>query len=99
MKRENLIAALEFCSSFNIELDFLESLEEYGLIELENIEETIYIHENQLSDLERIARLHYDLDINIEGIETIIDLLHKSEDLRHEIESLRNRLRFYEDIS
>jgi hypothetical protein len=98
MKRENFIEALEFCSSFNIEFDFLESLKDYGLIELENIEETVYIPENQLSDLERIVRLHYDLDINIEGIETVIDLLHKSEELKNEIEFLRNRLRFYEDI-
>lgn len=98
MKKENYIEALEFCSSFNIELNFLESLREYGLIELENIEEVIYIPEDQLSDLERIVRLHYDLDINLEGIETIINLLHKSEELRHEIESLKNKLRFYEDI-
>jgi CRISPR/Cas system-associated protein Cas10 (large subunit of type III CRISPR-Cas system) len=99
MTRENYIVALEFCSSFNIELNFLESLNEYGLIQLENIEETIYIPGNQLSDLERMVRLHYDLNINIEGIETIINLLHKTDELRNEIENLRNRLGFYEDIT
>jgi hypothetical protein len=99
MKRENYIVALEFCSSFNIEFKFLESLNEYGLIELENIEEIFYIPDNQLSDLEKMVRLHYDLDINVEGIETIINLLHKTDELRHEIENLRNRLGFYEDIT
>lgn len=99
MKRENFIAALEFCESFNIELAFLENLREYGLIELENIDEIIYIPENQLGDLERMVRLYYDLEINLEGIGTIINMLHRSEELQHEIEILRNRLRFYEDVS
>jgi hypothetical protein len=74
------------------------SLKEYGLIELENIDEIIYIPENQLGDLERIVRMYYDLEINLQGIETIINLLQRSEELRNEIVSLKNRLRFYEDL-
>jgi hypothetical protein len=98
MKKENFVIAVEFCSGHNIDLSFLETLNKSGLIEFQNIEETIYIHENQLQELEKILIFYYDLDINLEGIETIIYLLHRSEDLQNEINNLRNRLRFYEDI-
>lgn len=99
MKKENFIMAVEFCSGHNIDLSFLETLNKSGLIELENIDETIYINENQLQELEKILTFYYDLDINLEGIETIIHLLHRSEELQIELTNLRNRLRFYEDIS
>lgn len=98
MKKENFIAAIEFCSSHNIELSFLNILNENGLIHIENIDETSYIHESQLPELEKIVRFYYELEINLEGIETIIYLLHRSEMLQAEITTLRNRLRFYEDI-
>ncbi len=98
MKKENFIGAIEFCSSHNIELSFLNILNENGLIHIENIDETSYIHESQLSELEKIVMFYYELEINLEGIETIIYLLQRCEMLQAEITTLRNRLRFYEDI-
>lgn len=98
MKKENFIAAIEFCSSHNIEISFINILNESGLIEIETIDDTIYIHESQLQELEKIVRFYYELDINLEGIETIIYLLHKSELLQSEITALRNRLGFYEGV-
>ena len=97
MKNENMISAGEFCEYHHIEISFIDSLKETGLIEVTTIEETPYIRESQLNDLEKIVRLYYDLDINIEGIDTVINLLQRMEDMQHEIALLKNRLRLYEE--
>lgn len=91
------MSASEFCSVNNIELSFLYTLDEYGLIGLEKTEEIIYIPVSQLPDLEKIMRLYFDLDINFEGIDTIIDLLRRNEAMQDEIAELRNKLRFYDE--
>jgi hypothetical protein len=97
MKNENMISAAEFCECHHIEISFIDSLKETGLIEIATIEETSYIRESQLNDLEKIVRLYYDLDINIEGIDTVINLLQRMENMQHEIALLKNRLRLYEE--
>lgn len=96
MHIENLISENEFCAKYNIEISFIRSIQEIGLIEITTIEETGYIREDQLQELERIVRFYFELDINLEGIETIINLLHRINDMQDEITSLKNRLRFYE---
>jgi phenylalanine-4-hydroxylase len=74
-------------------------LHENGLIETVIIEEGRFIPEDRLSDIEKIIRLHYELDINLEGIEVIIHLLRRMEDTRREMTALKNRLRMYESIN
>ena len=96
MNKRNMIPADEFCSCHNIEISFLSSLQEAGLIEITTIKETEYIPESQLNELEKIVRLYYELDINLEGIETINHLLHRISSMQDEIIALRNRLRIYE---
>ncbi|MDY0098823.1 MAG: chaperone modulator CbpM [Bacteroidales bacterium] len=97
MNSGNLISAIEFCTSHNIEISFINSLQEAGLIKITTLREKEYIHENQLNDLEKIVHLYYDLNINLEGIDTIINLLNRISDLQEEIIDLRNKLRLYED--
>jgi hypothetical protein len=96
MHKEHLISAIEFCTNHEIEISFISSLHETGLIEVVQIDETEYIDESQLVQLERIVRFYYDLGINLEGIETINHLLDRMNDLQGEIITLRNRLRLYE---
>jgi hypothetical protein len=98
MKKGNMIPANEFCTYHNIEISFLNSLQEAGLIEITTIEETEYIPENQLNELEKIIRLYYELDINLEGIETVMHLLQRINDMQDEITLLKNRLRLYEGL-
>ncbi|MCX6266688.1 MAG: chaperone modulator CbpM [Bacteroidetes bacterium] len=96
MHTENLIALDEFCTSHNIEISFISSLQQTGLIEISTVEDTGFIDNGQLLQLEKLLRFHYDLDINLEGIETITHLLQRIDSLQEEIVSLRNRLRLYE---
>ena len=98
MQKENLIALDEFCASHNIEISFISSLQQTGLIEISTIEQTGFIDAGQLQQLEKFLRFYYDLDINLVGIETITHLLQRINSMQEEIISLRNRLRLYETI-
>jgi chaperone modulatory protein CbpM len=98
MPQQLLISADEFCSSHNIEFSYMRNLQEFGMIELVTREETSYIPENQLEKLERILRLHDDLEINLEGIHAVTQLLQRISRMQSEITRLQNRLRLYEDF-
>lgn len=94
-----LIPIDELCSSHNIEISFVSLLRQSGLIEITSIKESDFIEADQLQKLEKFIRLYYELDINLEGIETINHLLQRINDLQDEIRTLRNRVRFYETVS
>lgn len=96
MQTEYLIALNEFCANHNIEISFINSLEKSGMIEVITIKENLFIDEDQLRQLEKIVQFYYELDINLEGIETITHLLQRIKSLHDENTSLRNRLRLYE---
>ncbi len=93
---DDFIAVNEFCVNHNIEISFLDLLQQNGLIEISTIESQYFIEKEQLPQLEKFVRFYYDLDINLEGIETITWLLQRIETLQNEITKLNNRLRFYE---
>ena len=97
METDNLISVQQFCIHHNVEFAFINSLNEYGLIEVTTVEETQYIYKVQLKDLEKMIRMHYELDINIEGIDAISHLLNRVDDLHTELTSLKNKLRLYEN--
>jgi hypothetical protein len=98
MYKEKLIPASDFCANHNIEITFISSLQEMGLIEITTIEETGYIYTSQLQELEKIVRMYFELDINLEGIETITHLLKRINTLQDEITALRNQLSLHENI-
>jgi hypothetical protein len=97
MQKEDMIPAKEFCSSHNFEVSFIYTLQQYGLLEVITIEETIYLPASELAHAERIARLHNELGINIEGIDAIKHLLQRVETMQDEIVLLRNKLSLYEE--
>lgn len=97
MQTENFISADEFCIYHNIEFSFIKNLEDFGLIEVKSFEDTGYIHEDELEKLERMLRLHNDLQINMEGIDTITHLLDRINGMQEEIRTLKNKLRLYEE--
>lgn len=96
MQTEYLIAIEDFCKSHDIEISFVSSLQQNGLIEITTIEEVGFIDAEQLRQLEKCIRFYYELDINIEGIETITHLLNRVSKMQDEITALRNRLGLYE---
>jgi hypothetical protein len=92
---EQLIPAQEFCSHHHVEMKFIYSLREYGLIDVISNEGNDYVSAERLSELEKIIRLHYDLDVNMEGIDVILHLLKQLDDAEHELSQLKSQLKFY----
>ena len=97
MENTDMIMLDDFCASHQVEISFIHSLEENGLIETVAVNQSLYIASNDLSKLEKITRLHQDLNINAEGIDAINHLLSHIEEMKQEIVQLRNRIRFYEE--
>ena len=98
MTNEEMVAAHEFCISHNVEITFLHSLCESGLLEITTVKEDVFINQDMLPELEKLVRLHYDMDINLEGIEVIHHLLQQINAMQAEMRVLKNKLDLYEKI-
>ncbi|GAC1443183.1 MAG: hypothetical protein NVSMB63_11960 [Sediminibacterium sp.] len=96
METEQLISVHELCRHHEIEFSFIDALQEFGLIETRTVETTRYIDAAQLKDLEKMIRLHYELDINVAGIDAISHLLNRIDDLCRQLTAIKSRLRLYE---
>lgn len=92
MENDNLIPAIDFCTSHRIEIELVQTLNEQGLIEVISRKELIFIPENQVKKLEQIIVFHRELDINLEGVETILSLLQRMESMQEHILQLENKL-------
>jgi hypothetical protein len=91
MEDEQLIPADLICTHHHIEYNFIDSLQNAGLIEVTTVEGRSFIHPSQLRDLEKFICFHYELDINVEGIEAIVVLLQRIRSLQKEVEALRDQ--------
>ena len=98
MEATDFIPIQIVCKHYKIPVAFIYSLEAFELIELTSEKDAFFIHKTQLKRVEKMARMHYDLDINMEGIDAIYNLLEQVDALKKEITSLHNRLRLYEDL-
>lgn len=97
MKNDNWIQLQTISSHYQVELSFFSNLHDLGLIEIEIMEQSPYVHENQMHNLERMIRLHHELEVNPEGIDVVFNLLQKIEHLQKDLLAAQNRLRLYED--
>ncbi|CAM3422438.1 chaperone modulator CbpM [Aequorivita lipolytica] len=96
MEREKYILISHFCNHTHIEVSFVENLREYGLVTFEEKENDIFIDEKDISEIERMFRLHNDLGINFEGLDAIKQMLKRLQKMEKEMDLLQKRLRLYE---
>lgn len=94
---QNLIAVTTLCSYYEIEFSFIDALYKNGLIQIVIIEQDQFIHHDQIGDLEKMIRLHHELNVNIEGIDVVFNLLEKEKELKEDLNALKNRLKLYEN--
>jgi MerR family transcriptional regulator, heat shock protein HspR len=80
------ISVIQFSQYHEIEPQFVIDLYENGLVVLSKLDQEYFIEEDHLTQVEKYVRFHYDLGINLEGIEVIHRLL-------NEITTLQNRLK------
>ncbi|AYN03137.1 MULTISPECIES: chaperone modulator CbpM [unclassified Flavobacterium] len=96
MNNKNLIQIKQFCLYHEIEDNFISKLNDYGLIEIIILKEEQYLQPEQLPSIEKMIRMHYDLKINLEGIDAIAHLLNKIETLQKNLTATQNKLRLFE---
>jgi chaperone modulatory protein CbpM len=98
MENENLISITEFCRYHHVDVDFIQLLQQNGLIETTIVQQTVYVQTDNLGQLEKFVRLHQELNIPAENLDIVSHLLNRMENLQHEINQLKNRLGFYEQF-
>lgn len=96
MYTKKFIPVDEFCINHNIDTSFITTLQDNGMIKTTTLKKNLFFDAGQLLKLEKIICFYYELDINLEGIESISHLLERIEILQNEISDLRNRILFYE---
>ena len=96
MSDEEMIPLETFCTYYQVERSFIETLESYGLVSISSREEQRFILMEEVVELEKFSRLYYDLNINVPGIDALKHLLEKIKELQQETDNLRARLRIYE---
>ena len=97
MKTKDLISIQKICTYYRVPESFITSLYEYELIDIVTQDTNRCVSITQIKTIEKLMRMHYDLDINLEGIHAIYNLLNQVEDLQEQVNVLKNRLDFYED--
>ena len=92
------ITYTECLQIYQVEETFLNQLESSGLIEIVIEEDDRYIEYDYLQEIEQFVRWHYELEINMEGIEALYHMLQQVQQLQGDVEKLRGELNFYKSI-
>ena len=90
------ISVSKFCINYDIPQQFIDSLSKYDLVEIIEVETTKHIHIDDISRIERLMRIHFDLDVNFEGLDIINNLIDQINTLQNEVSRLKSRLELYE---
>lgn len=96
MSRSEFIEIAQLCREYQLEMQFFSTLEDYELIRVVRVKESPCVYMDELRRIEKMVRLHKELEINIEGIQAVINLLEKVESLQDELARVRSRLSLYE---
>lgn len=83
------ISREELVRIYDVEITFFDSLEEAGLLKTETENNIKYLMFDELSTFEKFTNWHYDLEVNLAGLEVIKHLLDQLERLREENLTLR----------
>lgn len=96
MAREKYILVSHFCNQTHIEVSFVENLHEYGLVTIEEKENDVFIEEKDISEIEKMFRLHHDLGINFEGLDAIKQMLKRMKKMEKQLGLIQNQLKIYQ---
>jgi len=96
MAGEEIIPIELFCTSYQVEESFLETLESYGLISITIQDQRRFILMEEIVELEKFSRLYYELEINVPGIEALQHMMERIKQMEQELADLKARLKIYE---
>lgn len=90
------IAVQQFCVHYDIPMNFIDSLSSYELIEIIHVENDKHLQIDDIHKVEKLMRLHYDLEMNFEALDVIENLTGRICSLQLELTQLKNKIEFYE---
>ena len=86
------ISREELVKIYNIEITFFDELVDSGLLNIHTENEIRYLMYEDLPSFERFTNWHYDLEINLPGLEVIHEMLQKMENLKQRNRELLSKL-------
>jgi hypothetical protein len=92
MKQENYISVKTFCQHHGVKESFVYSMYEFELLQIDDSKEEALLSTDELPILEKMVRLHKELDINPEGVQAVYHLLQQVEGLQEEVTALKRKL-------
>ena len=92
MDNEKMITLETLLQNYEVEMSFINALQDFGLVTIVEVDGKQCVDRDNLGDLEKMMRLHYDLDINLAGIDVICNMLRKMNEMQAELTMLKNRL-------
>jgi len=96
---KNLISVNEICAYHHVQVKFIQSLEDFGLIATTTKKKAVFLNMDELLKLERYVRLAKDLEINLEGLHAVSLLLNQVQQMQEEISSLKTELNYYKQFN
>lgn len=97
MKTDKFLLITEICQYYHIETDFFEEIEYHQLLDVHQISGQKFIHQKQLNRLEKILRLHDELDLNLQGIDVVFGMMDRIEKLERELRQTKSKLSILEN--
>ena len=79
------ISVVQFSQYHLLEPQFVLDLYQNGLVVLHERNQEFFIEEDDLTNVERYIKFHYELGVNLEGLEVINHLLKQIEVLQKQI--------------
>jgi len=87
----------EFAEFHQVTIELIKEFADFGLVHIKQVERQYCIDPGQMERCERAIRIHKDLGVNMEGIEIILDMREKHDELLQELKYLRHQLKKHED--
>ena len=88
----NKISREELVKIYEIDITFFDELEEFGLLKTETEDDVKYLLYEELPTFEKFANWHYDLEVNMPGLQVIQNLLSQIHALQQENRQLMNKM-------
>ncbi|PPL03658.1 chaperone modulator CbpM [Parapedobacter indicus] len=91
--KKDVITVKEYCHIHQIEVTFIDYLEESGLVQLTSVNRQRCIPHDALGAVERLVNWHMELEVNPQGLEVANTLYQRVLELQEEIVRLRSALK------
>ena len=87
----------EFSEFHQADIHLIEEIIHFGLVEPLEKGDQPCIREEDIEQLEAMVRIRSELDINLPGLETIMHMRRRMQELQDRLDELERRLHWYEE--